>query len=207
MSRATITAVPVHEIRDYHLVNAEVVRLLDRGAPHLRLASVEGQRLLLAGLRGAWNATVEIQGDAGPELAAGLEAPGLTVVVRGSTADGAGRSLAAGSILIFGTTGDAVAYGQRGGLVCVLGPAGHRAGLGLEGGLLWLRGGAGRLAGHRQAGGLIVAAGAVGPFAGHGRRGGSLATHGHPMTPEDAARVQDAAERLRPWLDPEAGRD
>ena len=163
----------VPELRDYRRINAELSHLLDAGESVVRLAGVEGQRLLLHGLRGTWTGMVELHGWAGPELAAELDAPNLCILCFGHAAEGAGRGLHAGSLLIAGAAGDAVAYGQSGGVIVVAGAAGARAGLNLSGGTLALLGASGRLAGERQFGGRIFArADALGPYPGHGRRGG-----------------------------------
>src|SRR5438067_56282 len=74
-----VPEVAVPEVRDYARINAELIALLDRGHRHVRLAGADGQRLLAHGLRGDWNELVEVQGHAGPELAADLDAPGLVV--------------------------------------------------------------------------------------------------------------------------------
>ena len=173
----TFPAVPsailsIPEIRDYPRINAELSQQLDEGHAHIRLVGAEGQRLLLAGVTGAWSALVEIEGESGPELAAGLDAPGLTVVARGPTADGAGARLRAGRLILLGDTGDALAAGQEGGIILAAAAAGHRAGLGQRGGVLLVLGPLGRLAGERQSGGrMFVPADRLGPHAGHGRRG------------------------------------
>ena len=65
----------VPEVRDYTKINAELTRLLDAGHRRVRLAGVDGQRLLARGLRGDWSAEVIVEGNAGPELAADLIAP------------------------------------------------------------------------------------------------------------------------------------
>src|SRR5262245_43921878 len=83
----------IPEIRDYERINSELVQRLDSGHQRVRLKGAEGQRFLVARLVGGWTAVVEIEGRVGPELAAELNAPGLTVVCRGSAADGAGRAL------------------------------------------------------------------------------------------------------------------
>ncbi len=146
---------PVPEIRDYRQINLRLLQALDAGARLVRLAGVEGQRLLAAELRGSWQAVVEIEGRAGPELAAGLDATGLTVVGLGDAADGAGRGLRAGRLLVLGTCGDALGYSQAGGAILAAGPAGARVGLDQTGGLLAVRGPVGRLAAERQAGGIL----------------------------------------------------
>lgn len=201
-----VPTVPVHEIRDYERVNALVARLLGRGCPRLRLAGVGSQRLLLAGLRGGWRSVIEVDGPAGPELAAGLDSPHLVVVARHGAADGAGRDLSAGSLVIQGTAGDALAYRQSGGRIVATGPVGHRAGLQLGGGLLVLGGPAGRLLGERQSGGRIVALDpALGPHAGFARLGGRLVVPGSQPDPADARALVEALQDLMPWLPPGFG--
>jgi glutamate synthase domain-containing protein 3 len=171
------SSISVPELRDYHQINAEIVRLLNRGKRHVRLDGVERQRLLAAGLSGRWEATVELIGDAGPELAAGLDAPGLLVVCRGASADGAGSGLRAGRLILHGPTGTAVGYAQEGGLIVALGAVGPRAGLRMRGGGLVLCGPVGPLAGEGQTGGeLHLPPTGVGPHAGRDARGGSRRT-------------------------------
>jgi methylamine---glutamate N-methyltransferase subunit B len=191
--------VPIPDIRDYAQINAELVRRLDAGHTRVLLPGAEGQRLLAAGLSGGWSAVVEIEGIAGPELAAELDAPGLVIVCRGSAADGAGRALHAGRLVITGSAGDAVSYHQSGGSVMVRGPAGHRAGLALSGGTLVLLGSVGRLLGERQTGGRILAYNdRVGPHAGHARHGGrlTLLTAREPTDPNDQRLIQEVIEHL-----------
>jgi glutamate synthase domain-containing protein 3 len=165
--------VPVPEVRDYHQINRRVTQLLDAGHAHIRLAGVEGQRLLLWNLRGDWDALIVVEGRAGPELAAELDAPRLRVVCTGAAADGAGRGLRAGRLLLAGACGTGLGYAQRGGVIATLGAAGPRAGLEQLGGLLILAGPVGPLAGERQAGGtLVVLNETVGPHFGRAQRGG-----------------------------------
>ncbi len=205
---ARVVVIQVNEIREYPRVNAEVARALDDGADCVRLADVEGQRLLLAGLRGAWRACIEVLGDAGPELAAEMDAPGVTVVAHGNVADGAGRGLIAGELLIFGDAGEAVGYDQRGGAIVVNGRAGHRAGLGQKGGDLMLWNGAGRLAGDRQAGGrLFVCPDLAGPHLRHAASGGRhVPIRAQPrdaahLAVEDSAAVETLVDAIPTWLE------
>ncbi len=170
-------AVPivVPELRDYQQINAEIVRRLNQGERHVRLEGVAGQRLLVSRIAGDWQALIELDGDAGPELAAELDAPSLTVVCRGSAADGAGRGLKAGRLLIGGVAGPAIGYFLRGGLVVAVGNVGSRAGLNQHGGDLVLLGKVGALAGERQSGGrLVFRHGSNGPHTGHGRQAGQV---------------------------------
>jgi glutamate synthase domain-containing protein 3 len=199
--------VSIPDIRDYHLINAELVHRLDEGHAHVRLVGAEGQRLLAAGLAGSWRAVVEVEGHAGPELAAGLDAPGLTLVCRGAAGDGAARGLRAGLVMIGGDVGAAVGYAMDGGAVLVAGASGPRAGLNQAGGDLILLGRVGALAGERQSGGRLFAVGSLlGPHAGRGHRGGALlrlAARDDLATglePDDARAALGWLGRAFPWL-------
>ena len=203
---AGVPSLSVPEIRDYEKLNAELVVLLDQGHGRVRLDGAEGQRLLGAGLRGGWNAVVEVEGRAGPELGFGLDAPGLTLVCRGSADDGAGSRMRAGRVVVGGDAGAGAGYAMTGGSLVVLGTAGPRAGLNQQGGVLLLRGEVGPLAFERQAGGLALApAGRIGPHAGRAPRGGrrvALGTVGDPFAGLDfdsAAVLRSLLRELEPW--------
>lgn len=194
MTERQTLVLPVPEVRDYARINAQVARWLDLGHRRIVLAGVSNQRLLLAGLRGPWNATIEVQGDAGPELARGMDAPGIVVTCRGNAADAAGSGLRDGTLRILGDAADCLGYCQRGGRLLAAQSAGHRAGLELSGGLLCILGNAGRLCGERQHGGrLIVLGPSVGPHAGFGRNGGLLHLGAIPesLTPEERDAIDD----------------
>ena len=196
----------IPEIRDYQKINAELVALLDRGHRHVRLEGAEGQRLLASGLSGGWDAVVEIVGRTGPELAANLDAPGLTVVARGPTADGAGRGLKRGRVIVLGDSGDGAGYAQSGGLLVIAGSAGHRAGLRQSGGSLVVVGTCGRLAADRQSGGrFFVDRRTLGPHDGRGRVGGRLIDLAESATleGEDASAWREVSELTKPWLGPD----
>ncbi|MHB1560429.1 MAG: glutamate synthase [Isosphaeraceae bacterium] len=197
-------AIPIPEIRDYRAINLEIVRLLEQGHRAIRLVGVGGQRLLAAGLVGDWEAVIDLDGDAGPELAAGLDSPGITVVGRGAAEDGAASGLRAGRVVVLGSVGTAFGYAQRGGLALAVGSAGPRAGLLQSGGDLVLLGDAGPMVGERQSGGRLFAAAGVGPHAGHGRRGGRLIRVGSGGTAEqdaDRAAWLSAIAPIHRWLD------
>lgn len=199
--------IPVPEVRDYRQINRQLIHALDTGARHVRLAGVEGQRLLVSGLRGDWNALVEVDGRAGPELAADLDATGLTIVCQGGAADGAGRALRAGRLLVRGEVGDAIGYNQAGGLILATGPVGARAGLNQSGGWLALAGSVGRLAAERQSGGdFLLLSATIGPYTGWGRRGGRLLARDpvpagfKPIRPDALRTFVERLQDLEPWL-------
>ncbi len=197
-------AIPIPEIRDYRAVNLEIVRLLEQGHRTIRLAGVGGQRLLAAGLIGDWEAEILVDGDAGPELAAGLDAPGLTIIGGGAAEDGAASGLRAGRVTVMGQVGTAFGYAQRGGLAVAVGRAGPRAGLLQAGGDLVLLGGAGPLAGERQSGGRLFARGRLGAHEAHGRRGGQFIWIGtESKTEHEGHRAAwlSAIGPVRRWLD------
>jgi glutamate synthase domain-containing protein 3 len=193
------TVIDVPDVRDYQRINAEVVQRLDQGLRHVRLIGVEAQRLLLAGVTGSWSALIEIEGNAGPELAFGLDSPGLRVVCLGSAADGVGSGLIDGQLLILGAAGACVGMSQRGGRITIAGPCADRAGLNQSGGSLMLLGQVGALAGERQAGGiLLVADRPVGNHPGRGRRGGQFLS-----IRDDANLLNTTLNPFRQWLTPE----
>jgi glutamate synthase domain-containing protein 3 len=206
------SVLPIPEIRDYQRINAEVAARLDAGQSRICLSGAEGQRLLLEGLQGPWSALLELEGRAGPELAAGLDAPGLTIVAHGPAADGAARGLRAGRVILLEAAGDALGYVQEGGTVLAAAGAGHRVGLGQRGGVLVVLGPLGRLAGERQSGGrLFVGRDDLGPHAGHGRRGGAMirltpsgAAPADPKCPvdsQDAALFRQVLDAAGPWIE------
>ena len=173
LTRPPFIVVP--DVRDYTKINSELTALLDAGHPVVRLVGVDGQRLVASGLRGSWSAIIMVEGNAGPELAAELDAPNVIVACSGSAKDGAGRGIKAGRLRIGGDVDAALGYAQSGGTILVKGSAGPRAGLAQSGGLLIVLGEVGSLAGDRQSGGtLVIPNGPVGPFASFGRTGGRI---------------------------------
>jgi len=200
----------VPELRDYQQINAELVRRLNLGQQHVRLEGVEGQRLLVFRIAGGWDAIIEIDGNAGPELAAELNAPGIIVVCRGSAADGAGRGLQAGKVLVLGKAGVALGYFQSGGLIVAASEAGARAGLCQGGGDLVLLGPCGPLTGERQsAGRLFLNRNLAGPNLSRGYRGGRLVSLsqsglilGQP-DPDDQRVMEEATLLVRRFSSPE----
>jgi methylamine---glutamate N-methyltransferase subunit B len=202
-----VLAVP--EIRDYRAINGELVRHLDQGCRAIRLTGAGGQRLLASGLTGSWAGVIEVAGDAGPELAAEMDAPNLTLVCRGSVGDGGASRLIAGRVLIVGRAGVAFGYAQRGGLAMVAGTTGARAGLRQRGGDLILIGRAGPLCGESQSGGRLLTCAELGLHAGRGHRGGRfirIDQTGSFDDADDRAAWESAFHAFRPWLGAESYR-
>lgn len=202
-----VPLISIPEIRDYQRINAEVARRLDEGHERVRLMGAEGQRLLVAGHSGPWRAVIEIHGRAGPELAAELDAPGLSVVCHGSAADGVARGLRNGLVVVRGDVGVALGYSMSGGGVVVTGEAGPRSGLDQAGGVILVLGRLGRLAGERQSGGSFFALeGMVGEYAGRGRVGGrflELAVRRGPwerLERQDDETLREVLGRANDWM-------
>ena len=198
---ADVPVILIPEVRDYQRINSELAARLDEGYCHIRLAGADGHRLLVAQLAGSWKALIEIEGRIGPEIASGLDAPGLTVICRGSTADGAGSGLKQGHLVILGDTGNVVGYAQNGGFIVVVGNAGHRAGLNQAGGTLVLLGKAGRLVGERQLGGSVHARPEkLGPHFGYARRGGEIVSLSDRTSGETRDRLKAIWEDITQWV-------
>jgi glutamate synthase domain-containing protein 3 len=198
------TVIDVPDIRDYQRINAELAQLLDQGTRHIRLIGVEKQRLLLARVRGPWNALIEIDGNAGPELAAELDAPGLVVVCHGSAADGAGRGLIDGRLLILGDAGAGAGISQHGGSIVVAGASAERAGLNQSGGSLTLLGEVGTLTGERQAGGtLFVQNARDAKHLGRSRRGGRFVALDQPIDENESRLASEILQPFQSWLIPD----
>lgn len=196
--RISVLEIPVPLVRDYQQINREVRIALDAGHSVIRLTDVGGHRLLAAGLRGPWSALIEICGNAGPELAAGLDAPGLTILCRGSAADGAGRGLKQGRLIILGGAEHAVGIRMEGGSLLVGESSGHRAGLRQQGGTIILLGPTGRLIGDRQAGGVLLTR-SVDVNASPRRLDGNgrLGRLHDPSSPDDSAIPDDLLKQCR----------
>ncbi len=198
-----VPIIVVPEVRDFVRINAEIMNLLNLGYSRVRLEGAEGQRLLAAGLVGPWRATIEISGRTGPELGANLDAPGLQIIARDSTLDGAARGLRSGTIVVIGDGGDGLGVAQSGGLLVVTGNVGHRAGLGQAGGVLAVLGSTGRLAGDRQTGGhFFLGQGSSGPFAGRAQSGGKRLSWFEPLNAPDRVIWEHLSEAVSPWIEP-----
>lgn len=199
-----VATIDVPDIRDYHRINAELTQLLDQGTRHVRLLGAENQRLLLSKVAGPWSAIVEIEGNSGPELCFGMDAPGLRVVCRGSVADGVGSGMIEGKLLILGNAGSGAGVSQRGGSIIVGGNTAERAGLGQFGGTLTLLGSVAALAGERQVGGTLIGVKNLvkGPY-GRGHRGGHSILLLDQVEVPDAKFVAGILAPFRSWLDPD----
>jgi formylmethanofuran dehydrogenase subunit C len=131
-----------------------------------------------------------VEGAAGDELAAGLQAG--RIHVRGHARDLAACEMAGGELVVEGDVGDFAASarpgsmdGMRGGQLVVHGHAGQRFADRMRRGTVFLLGHAGDYFASRLVAGTIAVAGRVGQHAGYGMRRGSLVFAGAaPQVPD-----------------------
>jgi len=124
------------EWRDSLAVNQEIRRALLSGRTNVHLTGARGDRLLLNGLTGSFEARIRIDGDVGTELARDLNAENLFVVVNGSVGSGTGMGMKAGTLCITGTSGALLGTQMQGGDIWAMSLVGSRAGYRATGGTL-----------------------------------------------------------------------
>ncbi len=163
-SRPSTEVVKIHlpEWRDSLAVNQEIRRRLRAGHGDFLLTGARGDRLLLHGIDGPYQARIRIDGDVGTELARDFDAEAIFVLVNGSAGSGAGMGMKSGTLYVTGSC-DAL------------------LGSGMTGGEIWARGSVGARAGHRSTGGLIRLSQEAGPLVLDRARGGRA-----ERTPDDA---------------------
>lgn len=173
------------EWRDSHAVTQQVGLALNKGYRQIFLTGARGDRLLLAGLSGPWEAEVRIDGDVGTEFARGLSASGLFVLVNGSSGAGAG-------------------YGLKAGTLVVAGKSGAMLGTHIEGGEIWALGFAGSRLAHCSKGGRIVVGNGIGPMAMDRRISGTLTIRAYPHPAEEAQLIAQKVASILAWPEAES---
>jgi glutamate synthase domain-containing protein 3 len=173
------------EWRDSHAVTQQVGLALNKGYRQISLTGARGDRLLLAGLSGPWEAEVRIDGDVGTEFARGLNATGLFVLVNGSSGAGAG-------------------YGLKAGTLVVAGKSGAMLGTHIEGGEIWALGFAGSRLAHCSKGGRIVVGNGIGPMAMDRRISGTLTIRAYPHPAEEAQLIAQKVASILAWPEAES---
>jgi len=197
----------------YRPLNELVHAAVARGATHLRVSGVNGQRYLADGLRG--DLALEIEGVPGNDLAAFMDGP--SVEVFGNAQDGIGNTMNSGLVVVHGSAGDVIGYGMRGGTILIRDHAGYRVGIHMKEyagsrPTIVVGGRAGAFLGEYMAGGLIVVLGLgagdrplVGDFCGTGMHGGTIAVRGRleeaHVSPH--VRVSEATDEDRALLAPQ----
>jgi len=172
----------------YKHVNEAVRRCFAEGATNIVLKSINGQRYIGTGLKGA-EKRIEVHGTAGQDMAMFMDGP--TVEVFGNAQDGVGNTMNAGRVIVHGNAGDVLGYGMRGGRVLIKGDVGYRVGIHMkayEGHIpVMVCGGKARdFFGEYMAGGMLVLLGIdtrikgplVGGYVGTGMHGGVIYLRG-----------------------------
>lgn len=173
------------EWRDSHAVTQQVGLALNKGYRQIFLTGARGDRLLLAGLSGPWEAEVRIDGDVGTEFARGLNSPSLFVLVNGSSGAGAG-------------------YGLKAGTLVVAEKSGSMLGTHIEGGEIWALGFAGSRLAHCSKGGRIVVGNGIGPMAMDRRISGTLTIRAYPHPAEEAQLIAQKVASILAWPEAES---
>jgi glutamate synthase domain-containing protein 3 len=110
----------------YQQLNDAVRDEIAAGAQSIRIANVNGQRYIGAGLR-ATGVRIGVEGCAGNDAAMFMDGP--EVEIFGNAQDGVGNTMSSGRVVVHGDAGDVLGYGMRGGRVLVKGDVGYRVGI------------------------------------------------------------------------------
>ncbi|MBC7288794.1 MAG: hypothetical protein H5T86_12315 [Armatimonadetes bacterium] len=179
-----IDAAGVH----YSELNALIRSAIHRGAEHIKLFNVNGQRYIGAGLRAP--VLIEVFGVPGNDLAAFND--GAELIVHANAQDGVANTMNAGRVVVHGDAGDVTGYAMRGGKVFIRGDAGYRVGIHMKENatqkpVLVIGGTAADFLGEYQAGGTLIVLGltdtarrgrVAGDYTGTGMHGGVMYLRG-----------------------------
>lgn len=201
--QVTIDAKGVH----YTPLNQQIRKAVEEGADEIVVNNVLGQRFIGDGLRG--NATIQVYGVAGGDLAMFMSGP--TIIVHGNAEHAPGNTMDSGKVVIHGSAGDAVAHSMRGGKVFIREDIGYRGGIHMkqyetQRPILVVGGSAQTFLGEYMAGGLLIVLGLNGVMKareiGSGIHGGEIVIRGNvdeaclaagakkvPLTEDDRARI------------------
>ncbi len=142
----------------YRELNREIQRLNSKGAKHIILKNVRGQRYIGDALTDP-DLLIDIEGIPGEDLGFGMGGP--TIVVHGHAQNAIGNTMDSGTVVVHGLAGDALAYGMRGGSLFVRDDVGYRVGIHMKAfrekvPLLVIGGTSGDFLGEYMAGGTLV---------------------------------------------------
>jgi glutamate synthase domain-containing protein 3 len=172
----------------YRDLNALIREAVEKGAEHIQLRDVHGQRYIGTNLRAT--ADIDIYGTPGNDLGAFMNGPRITV--HGNAQDGCGNTMNEGEIIVHGHAGDITGLAARGGKIFIREGVGYRAGIhmkeyGEKKPVLVMGGTAQDFLGEYMAGGIVVVLGMdLGEgephranFVGTGMHGGAIYLRGH----------------------------
>lgn len=157
----TIDAAPRGQRLGHRDLNREIRKAVGKGATHVTVKNVCGQRFIGAGIV-ADDLTIEIEGDAGLDL--GVFSQGLTIIVHGSSEYLLGNTLSIGELVVYGSSWDITGMAAKGGEMYVMGNGGSRVGIHMkefkkQKPLIMYGGTAKQYCGEYMAGGTIVVLG------------------------------------------------
>jgi glutamate synthase domain-containing protein 3 len=109
----------------YRVLNEVVRREIEKGARHIVLKNVNGQRYIGTGLPAP--ARIEIYGTPGEDLGAFMA--GSEITVYGNAQNAVGNTMDSGRIVVHGHAGDVCGYAMRGGEIFIKGNVGYRVGI------------------------------------------------------------------------------
>lgn len=109
----------------YRDLNAMLRHEVARGARHLVLKNVIGQRYIGTDLRS--KVQIDIYGVPGNDLGAFMDGPQIRV--HGNAQDGCGNTMNGGEITVDGHAGDIMGFAMRGGRIFVKNEVGYRVGI------------------------------------------------------------------------------
>ncbi len=172
----------------YKQLNEMIRAAIARGAKHIELFNVNGQRYIGDGLQA--KVLIEIHGVPGNDLAAFMD--GAEIIVHNNAQDAVGNTMNAGRVVVHGDAGDVIGYGMRGGKIFIRGDVGYRVGIHMKEDpnqrpLLVVGGTAADFLGEYQAGGTLIVLGltdtarrgtVVGDYCGTGMHGGVMYLRG-----------------------------
>ncbi len=172
----------------YKDLNEMIRDAIRKGARHIKLVNVNGQRYIADGIQE--KVLIEIYGVPGNDLAAFND--GAEVIVHDNAQDAVANTMNAGRVVVHGDAGDVIGYGMRGGKVFIRGDAGYRVGIHMKENaqqkpVLVIGGTAADFLGEYQAGGTLIVLGlsdtarrgtVVGDYTGTGMHGGVMYLRG-----------------------------
>lgn len=202
----------------FQQLNETIRDLIGEGVTNVRIAGVNGQRYIGAGLRTP-GVRIEAHGTAGNDTAMFMDGPEIEVF--GNAQDGVGNTMSSGRVVVHGDAGDVLGYGMRGGRVYIKGDVGYRVGIHMKAyekhvPVLVCGGKARDFFGEYMAGGMLVLLGMnardeaqplAGGFLGAGMHGGVIYVRGaiEPWQCGAEVGITEAGEEhlaeLRPVID------
>lgn len=171
----------------YKDLNDQIRKAIKNGEKEISVRNVNGQRYIGAGLKGE-EATIEVEGVPGNDLAAFMDGPKINVNTNAQ--DAVGNTMNSGKVIIHGDARDLIGHSMRGGSIYVKGGAGYRTGIHMKAykdslPVVIIGGSVRDFLGEYMAGGILAVLGmgkkkseVVGNYVGTGMHGGEIYIRG-----------------------------